>query len=157
MKTLAIVFVLVAACGGKSQPQTTPSGGGEPGPAAQAALPDVPFDQLNHEQREQFMEQKVMPAMQPIFQNHDAKKFEKFGCATCHGPGAASGHHEMPNAELPKLDFSDMSKFDKRDVEWMEHDVKPAMAKLLQMPEMTRESPKGFGCTSCHTMAGGGA
>jgi hypothetical protein len=62
----------------------------------------------------------------------------------------------MPNGDLPKLDFNDMSKFDKKDVEWMETEVKPTMAKILQMQEMTKENMKGFGCLGCHTMAGGG-
>ena len=39
------------------------------------ALPDLPFDKLEHDQRIEFMKQKVMPVMKPIFQNHDAKDF----------------------------------------------------------------------------------
>jgi hypothetical protein len=98
------------------------------------------------------MKQKVVPALKPLFQNHDAKKYAEFGCKTCHGKEVDAGKYDMPNAELPKLDFNDMSKFKKEDIEWMSKDIKPTMAKLLQQPEMTKENPKGFGCLECHTM-----
>ena len=143
-----LMLVALAACGGKSTPaQTLPT------EMAKATLPDVPFAQLDPEQRKQFMEQKVLPALKPIFQNHDAQKFAKFQCETCHGTGAAQGRFDMPNAELPKL-TNDMSKFEKRDIEWMEREVSPTVAKLLQMPEYSKENPKGFSCLACHTMAG---
>lgn len=148
----SLVFLALAACGGKSAPSTTtPTGGGE----AAVALPDVPFDQLNDKQKAEFMKQKVVPTMKPIFQNHNATKFAKFDCETCHGKSAEQGKFDMPNAELPKLNFQDMSKFDKGDIEWMEKEVKPTMAKLVQMPEYTPQNPKGFGCLACHTAVGG--
>ena len=92
--------------------------------------------------------------MMPLFQQHDAKDFADFGCKTCHGEGAEKGEFDMPNPALPKLNFSDMSKFEKEDIEWMSTVIKPTMAKLLQLPEMTRESPTGFGCLHCHTQEG---
>ena len=51
----------------------------------------------------------------------------------------------------PKLNFADMSKFKKEDIEWMEKDIKPTMARLLKQPEYTPQNPKGFGCLECHT------
>ena len=118
------------------------------------ALPDVPFDQLDHDQRIEFMKQKVVPEMKRIFQSHDASDFAGFGCVTCHGDQAKEGHFDMPNPKLPKLNFGDMSKFKKEDVEWMEKEVKPAMARILGVPEYSKDNPKGFGCPACHTLEG---
>ena len=151
MKRLAL-FVLLAACGSKSPSPTTTPDKGAAEPTATAVLPDVPFDSLDHEQKIAFMKQKVMPAMEPLFKGHDATKYAEFGCKTCHGEGAEAGHFDMPNAKLPVLDFDDMSTFKKEDIEWMGKEIKPAMAALLKLPEMTKENPKGFGCLGCHTM-----
>ncbi|NVB84381.1 MAG: hypothetical protein HOV81_38760 [Kofleriaceae bacterium] len=152
MKRYLASIVFLAACGSKAAPTTTtPPTGETGGSAAVATLPDVPFEQLDQDQRVEFMKQKVMPAMKPIFQNHDATKYAEFSCKTCHGEQAAQGHFDMPNADLPKLNFGDMSKYKKEDLEWMGKEVKPAMAKLLSLPEFTPENPKGFGCLHCHT------
>jgi mono/diheme cytochrome c family protein len=91
-----------------------------------------------------------VPAMEPIFKKHDAQEFAEFGCQTCHGKQAAQGHFDMPNPDLPKLNFNDMSQFKPEDIEWMKTEVKPAMAKLLEEEEFTPENPKGFGCQDCH-------
>lgn len=150
---LALSFVFAAACGSKSSTQTTtPTGGGDGSGSATAALPDVPFEKLDHDQQIEFMKTKVVPAMEPIFKTHDATKYGEFGCKTCHGPGAEKGEFDMPNAGLPVLDFKDMSKFKKEDLEWMGKEVKPAMAKLLGLPEYTPENPTGFGCGGCHSV-----
>ncbi|MEO8702619.1 MAG: hypothetical protein ABI867_21425 [Kofleriaceae bacterium] len=105
-------------------------------------LPDVPFAQLDLDQRVRFMKERVVPAMKPVFVGHDAKRFADFGCKTCHGERR---DHAMPNAELPALHFEDLAQHDKADVEWMAQAVKPAMAKLL--------GADGFGCKHCHPAA----
>jgi mono/diheme cytochrome c family protein len=143
MKLLVLLVVCLAACGSKSSSSTGPE-------AAKVVLPDVPFDQLDQDQRVEFMKQKVVPAMEPIFKKHDAQEFAEFGCQTCHGKQAAQGHFDMPNPDLPKLNFNDMSQFKPEDIEWMKTEVKPAMAKLLEEEEFTPENPKGFGCQDCH-------
>lgn len=152
MKLLPLLLLVAAACGSKAAPTTTTT---PPAEEKTVVLPEgVPFDQLDQDQRIEFMKQKVVPTMQPIFQNHDPKEFAEFGCKTCHGEQAAQGHFDMPNPGLPKLDFKDqaaMAKFSKEDMEWMAKEVKPAMAKLLSEPEYTPETPNGFGCTGCHT------
>lgn len=158
MKTFVLfASLLVAACGSKSSSTTTtPTGGGTGGVGAGSAeaikppLPDVPFDSLDHEQRIQFMKEKVMPTMEPLFKAHDAKKFAEFGCKTCHGEGVEQDKYDMPNDKLPKLFGPSMPKFKKEDVEWMGKEIKPTMAKLLKQPEYTPENPKGFGCLECH-------
>ena len=154
MKSLVVLasLFLAAACGSKSPSTATP--GGEPAGSAVAVLPDVPFDQLDHDQQIQFMKEQVVPAMAPLFQQHDATEFAEFGCKTCHGPGAEQGEFEMPNPGLPKLNFADMSTFKPEDLEWMGKVVKPAMAKLLREAEYSPENPQGFGCLQCHTAEG---
>ena len=75
MKTFVLfASLLVAACGPKPSTSTTTStGGGTAGVGAGSAeavkppLPNVPFDSLDHEQRIQFMKEKVMPTMEPLF------------------------------------------------------------------------------------------
>lgn len=152
---LVVLSALLAACGSKSQSQTTPGGGsGDTAGSAVAVLPDVPFEQLDHDQQIQFMKEKVVPTMGPLFKEHDAEEFAEFGCKTCHGPGAEQGEFDMPAAHLPKLNFGDMSKFDPKTVEWMGKVVKPTMAKLLGEAEYSPENPKGFGCLQCHTAEG---
>lgn len=142
MRHLVLILCL-AACGSKSTPATSPQ-------TTATALPDVPFDELDHDQRAEFMKQKVMPAMESIFKNHDGEEFAEFGCKTCHGKQAEQGHFDMPSPDLPKLNQNDMSKFKPEDIEWMSKEVKPAMAKLLGRPEYSEENPKGFGCAGCH-------
>jgi hypothetical protein len=142
--------LLLAACGGSSAPTTTPSTPKEE-PAKVVVLPDVPFEKLDHEQRIEFMKQKVVPVMKPIFQSHDATKYAEFSCVTCHGKQALEGHFDMPSTETPKLNFKDMSKWKPADLEWMGKVVKPTMAKLLGEAEYTPENPTGFGCLNCHT------
>lgn len=151
MKRLVIITSLsvAAACGSKAPAPSTPTAA-EPAAAA-PALPDVPFDKLDHDQQIQFMKEKVVPTMAPLFKAHDPEEFAEFGCKTCHGPGAEDGEFEMPYAGLPKLNFKDMSKFKKEDLEWMGKVVKPAMAKLLGETEYSEDNPTGFGCVHCHT------
>ncbi len=150
MKSLvSLVTLLIVACGPKATP-TTPVGGAGDGSAAVSALPDVAFEQLDHDQQIQFMKERVVPTMGPLFKEHDPEKFKDFGCKTCHGPRAENGEFEMPNPDLPKLTFADMSKFKKEDLEWMGKVIKPTMAKLLKEPEYSQENPAGFGCAHCH-------
>lgn len=155
MRTILASLVLLAACGGSTPTTTTtPATGGEgAGSAAVVVLPDVPFDKLDPAQKAEFMKQKVLPAMEPIFKNHDAKKYGEFGCQTCHGAGVEKGELKMPNPKLPVLDFKDMSKFKPEDLKWMGEEVKPTMAKILGVPEHTKENANGFGCLECHTAA----
>ena len=163
MKLLVAAVLVLAACGSSPQSTTTPTNPSTPTPpqegagsgsAATVALPDVPFADLDQDQRKAFMKQKVMPVMKPIFQNHDAKDFAKFGCATCHGEQVKQGHFDMPNPKLPKLDFNDLSEFKKEDLDWMHNEVWPTMGKLLDMPLYSKDNPKGFGCLACHTEKG---
>jgi hypothetical protein len=152
MKLLVAVVVLTAACGSKSPSTTTTPTGGEG--SAVVTLPDVPFENLDHEQREEFMKQKVVPVMKPLFQKHDAEDFAEFGCETCHGAQVKDDHFDMPNPKLPKLNLRDLSNFKQEDVEWMQQEVAPTMSKILNLPMASKDNPKGFGCPVCHPVAG---
>src|SRR5262245_50650846 len=125
MKCVALgsLLLVLLACGPKP-----PAGGGGSGSAV-AVLPDVPFEQLDHDQKIRFMKQVVVPTMEPLFKRHDGQRYASFGCKTCHGPGADAGEYHMPNGELPRLNFADMSKFKPESVEWMKTEIKPTMAK----------------------------
>lgn len=152
MKSLLLASLFLAACGSKSpSTNTTPTGGGSAAEAPKGPLPDVPFDSLDHEQRIQFMKEKVMPTMAPLFKAHNAERYAEFGCETCHGAGVKEGKFDMPNDKLPKLFGPSMSTYKKEDLEWMGKEIKPTMAKLLQQPEYTEQNPKGLGCLECHT------
>ena len=150
MKLLVAAVLVLAACGSKTPSPAAPGGGGD----ATVAVPDVPFEKLDHDQQIQFMKEKVVPAMTPLFKDHDPKKFAEFGCKVCHGEQAKEGHFDMPNPKLPKLNFADMSKFKKEDIDWMHNEVWPTMGKLLRQELYSKDNPKGFGCLECHTEEG---
>lgn len=128
--------------------------GSAAGSGSAVAAADFDFEKLSKEDKVKFMKQKVMPAMKPLFQKFDAKNFAKFNCKTCHGKDPQGSKYKMPTPDLPKLDFDAIKagKEDPKVVEFMSKTVKPEMAKLLNLPEMTESNPKGFGCLDCHEM-----
>jgi mono/diheme cytochrome c family protein len=136
MVRLALALALVTCSSPPHWPHASP---------AVAVLPDVPFAQLDHAQRIQFMKERVVPAMAPVFRAHDAKRFAQFGCATCHGEPADARRFEMPNPDLPELDLHDLARHEARDVEWMKTSVAPTMRGLLGADR--------FGCANCHPVA----
>ena len=138
-----LLLVAAAACGPKNV-----GGGDDP---ALKAVPDVPFDQLNHDQKYAVMKYRVMPAMRSLFRGYDSEKFSGFDCKTCHGAAVDRDEYHMPNDELPKLDFGNLAKYKPADLDFMRNQVKPKMAKLLKLPEHTEQNPDGFGCLNCHT------
>jgi len=104
------------------------------------------------------MKKTVLPKMSAEFQAFDAKRFENFSCATCHGDGAKDGSFKMPNPKLPKLpmDHAKMKAIaDKKPdmMKFMGGKVKPDMASLLgKDPWDEKTAPQGFGCMGCHIM-----
>lgn len=139
--TKYVWLLCLAACGPK--PTTAE-------PSATSFL-DLPFDQLDHDQRAEFMKQRVMPAMRPLFLQHDPVKFANFGCQTCHGEGWKEGAFGMPNDRLPKLGNDVTKKFKRADIDFMLTEVKPTMARLLKEKEWSPSDPSGFDCFACHT------
>jgi hypothetical protein len=128
------------------------SGGGSAAAGSGAGSDKFDFDKLTHEEKMDFMKQKILPAMKKEFQTFDAKKYAKFDCKTCHGKDPKGSKYKMPNPELPKLDFVALKagKQAPKVAEFMGKVVKPKMAELLQQSEMTESNPTGFGCLECH-------
>ncbi len=174
MRALAVSALLsltLLACGSKKDPPspgsaeppkgsaTEPPKGSAAEPAgsgsgSSAAAPKWEFDKLSHDEKIDFMKKTVVPTMKPVFQKFDAKEYAAFGCKTCHGKDPKATKYKMPTADLPPLDFAalEAGKQKPKVAKWMAEVVKPEMAKLLQLPEMTETEPKGFGCLGCHEM-----
>jgi hypothetical protein len=146
---LASTLVLAAgACGGSG------TGAGSPRPAA--------YKDMNHEQREQFMKDVVLPKAKEVFAAFDPQ-FKKMDCKTCHGDGAGDGTFKMPNPKIHVLPGSkeafmawvakepDMGRWGK----FMGEQVEPMMAQLLQMSVFDPETKTGeFSCMGCHVIEG---
>jgi hypothetical protein len=164
MSRLVVVLLCVAACS-KSKPkeEATPA----PVVVADAAvvadapvvvdaasdpMADMEFDKLSHEEQVKFMKTKVNPPMKAAFQKFDPKDYANFGCKTCHGKNPQKSKYKMPNPDLKPLDFAAIKagKEDPKMIEFMSKTVKPEMAKIMGVPEMT-ETQDGFGCLACHT------
>jgi hypothetical protein len=164
MSRLVVVLLCVAACS-KSKPkeEATPA----PVVVADAAvvadapvvvdaasdpMADMEFDKLSHDEQVKFMKAKVNPPMKAAFQKFDPKDYANFGCKTCHGKNPQKSKYKMPNPDLKPLDFAAIKagKEDPKMIEFMSKTVKPEMAKIMGVPEMT-ETQDGFGCLACHT------
>ena len=170
-----VALALIAACS-SGKPADQSKGSSTPPPAVAdaaasvdaAAAPDAAmegsgsaastegqseFDKLSHDDKVKFMKTKVMPVMKPIFQKFDAKDYANFGCKTCHGKEPQKAKYKMPNPDLKPLDFAAIKagKEDPKMVEFMSKHVKPEMAKIFGVPEMSKTQPDGFGCLECHT------
>jgi hypothetical protein len=116
------------------------------------AMGDMEFDKLSHDEQVKFMKTKVNPPMKTAFQKFDPKDYANFGCKTCHGKNPQKSKYKMPNPDLKPLDFAAIKagKEDPKMIEFMSKTVKPEMAKIMGVPEMT-ETQDGFGCLACHT------
>jgi hypothetical protein len=118
----------------------------------------VDWESMSFEQRKKLMKSSVLPELKKAFQTFDAKKYQKFTCATCHGDGATDGKFKMPNAKLPKLPpptdraaFAALQAKKPEVVKFMGTVVTPKVAQLLGLSEWSPQNPKGFGCYACHT------
>lgn len=99
-----------------------------------------------------FMRTKVMPPMKAAFKDFDAKEFGKFNCKTCHGKGAITKEFDMPNPDLPPLDFADLKAGKHAAIaKFMKDTVTPRMAAILGEAPRSPTNPHGFGCLDCHT------
>jgi len=119
----------------------------------------IDWEKMDAGQRKKYMKATVLPEMKKLFVGFD-KKYKTMTCMTCHGSKAVESKFKMPNAELPKLPgptdrpgFMALQQKKPDAVKFMGTQVKPAMAALLNLPESSPTSPKGFGCYGCHTTA----
>ena len=159
---IALTFVLLAACGGgnaenngTTAPTASASASAAPSTSASAA-PTASAeggwsDSMSKDQQAAYMKAKVVPAMGPVFKEHDGKKYAEFGCKTCHGPA-----YKVPKDFLPHLTFKDgkikeaaekpeMAKF-------MMEKVTPAMVTAMGAKPFDPQTHTGFGCGGCHVV-----
>jgi hypothetical protein len=124
--------------------------------------PDEPlkYEDMDFNQRVQFMNDVVLPEMTKTFSAYDPK-YADMTCATCHGAGASDGTYAMPNPDLPILpseeDFPEyaMQPEHAAVTQFMVEDVWPQMADLLEMPPFDpMKNPMGFSCANCHLAEG---
>ena len=105
------------------------------------------------------MKMEVKPQMAAVFKGFDAEVFKAVGCKTCHGKNPKAVGFAMPSPDLPKLDPTDGFKAhkasDPKITEFMMRTVRPKMVEILGVEAWSPKNPKGFGCFSCHTRAGG--
>ena len=144
LPALCLAVLALAGCPSKSK---APGGPTTDKPLAWA--------DMDHEQKEDYMEATVMPHMKDKFTAFDAR-YAEMNCKTCHGPGADDGTFKMPNPDLMPLDFSrDPSTYSEEEHkvgEFMGTVVVPEMAKLLGTTPYDQATQTGFGCTGCHTV-----
>ena len=138
----------------KAVPGAAPSTEADAGATPSVAETDAPhFDDLPQDKKVEVMATKVVPNVGKLFKEHDAKKFDKFGCATCHGPQKK----DDPRKVLPKLTLSNggsekLAKQKPEMMKFMGEQVVPAMAAALGEKPFDPATNKGFGCAGCHTV-----
>ncbi len=142
-RVLGVVSIMVlCACGG-SQTGTVKTEDGK-----------VDWAKMDRRARIDYMKKVVVPTMGPLFKAYDSDEFGRINCLTCHGDGAIEGTYEMPNPELPQLDFgSGYAEYKAQHAQviaFMTDTVKPKMAELLGKEVWSRDNQDGFGCQSCH-------
>ena len=131
---------------------------------AEAAVgpPNVAWKDLTYDQKKAFMKAAVVPALKPVFQKFDPKKFKNVTCATCHGDDGTDRKYKMPSndiAPLPSTPEAFQAKM-KKEADWpkwtqfMSDKVVPAMGKVLNVPVFDHKKPvEGtFSCNACHKL-----
>ena len=104
--------------------------------------PEVAWKDLTYQQKKAFMKAAVKPAMKPIFQVFDPKRFKKFDCDTCHGKDGVERKFKMPSNDIHPLPntkeaFEAKLKAEPTWPKWTEFmatKVEPAMGKVLDVP-----------------------
>jgi hypothetical protein len=150
-----------AATADAAAPAATDAGGAAPTAAAAdggettASDEHLKFDDLTPKQQVELMATKVVPDVGKVFKEFDGKKYEKFGCATCHGPSKGP-KKEDPRNVLPKLTLSnggaDKLMIEKREMmKFMKDKVVPAMAAAMGEKPWDKATKTGFSCKNCHT------
>jgi len=153
---IALTFVLLAACGGGNaeNPQNTAptaSASASTAPSATGGTTEVWSDSMSKDQQAAFMKKNVVPAMGPVFQAFDGKKYAEFGCKTCHGPA-----FKVPKDFLPHLHFADGKLKEAAEkpemAKFMMEKVTPAMVTAMGAKPFDPQAHTGFGCGGCHTI-----
>jgi mono/diheme cytochrome c family protein len=124
--------------------------------------PQVAWKDLTYDQKRAYMKEAVVPAMKPVFQAFDAKKFKTVNCVTCHGEDGAERKFKMPSNDIhplpnTKAAFEAKLKAEPTWPKWtefMSKTVEPTMGKLLDIPVFDPKKPVegAFGCNRCHKL-----
>lgn len=157
----ALLALSLAACGSKTPASTTTAT--TTASAPDAKRPPLPaglkWEDMDLDQRHQFMEDTVLPETKKLFVAFDASTYSGMDCATCHGPGVEDGTFEMPNPKIKPLPntpeaFMAWVKKDERAAKYaqfMSQELEPKMGELLQVKLFDpKTGTPGFSCSSCH-------
>lgn len=150
------VLALLAGCGGAgAEPEEASEPSATSGAEAEATGAPLAFRDMSPEQRGQFMHDVVVPAMEELFQAHDAERFANFSCRTCHGENAREVGFHMPNGIAPLTHEQIGAAFSSEEpmAVFMTQQVWPRMGELLQEPLFNPETGEGFSCMNCHASA----
>src|SRR5262249_8993629 len=134
-----------AASAASASPATSSSTASPPASGGFASLPK--------DKKAEIMMTAVSPKVGKVFKEHDAAKYGKFGCGSCHGPQK----NQDPHAFLPKLTFSNggyekLSKAKPEMMKFMNEKVVPEMAAALGEKPYDPATKQGFGCMGCHSV-----
>lgn len=119
----------------------------------------VAWAEKSEDQKAAFMRAKIVPAVAAIWGESPAPSAD-VKCSLCHVAGAPKGEFHMPDSGLPPLNPANSFEAHRDKAEWLDFMGKklvPTMAETLGVEPYNMETHTGFGCFSCHTMAGGEA
>jgi len=114
-----------------------------------------PWAGMTTAQKFEFMSMVVVPEMSAVFKKADPNA--QVTCATCHGNNAGDVMFKMPNGLAP-INVADFPLTENPDpkiaaaAKFMQDEVVPAMADLLDLEPRSMENPMGFGCFGCHAI-----
>jgi hypothetical protein len=128
---------------------------------AKLLLPDGPpvmggkaWEDLGKAERKRAMKDVVLPRMAQVFKQLDAERYAKIDCTLCHGQRAKQSNFQMPNPDLPTLDFANKLRKERAEkfqtTRFMFKHVVPEMLLALGVRPFDPKTGQGFGCQSCH-------
>jgi hypothetical protein len=110
----------------------------------------APWDDLDEDQRLEFMRELFEPQMREVFQGFDGMEFEEFKCETCHGTDMEEADYAMPNGLIPLDNRGNPAEPSYRAEEMeelMDDEVVPLGQELLEQPDAGQNQ---WGCFACH-------
>jgi hypothetical protein len=174
---LAIVTAAGIACGGGAPepvvpppiPSAEPSAPASAAPSAEAsaspsALPSAApsaaptaegpksFDSMSMAEKAEHMKKVVAPKMGKVFQDYDGKRYEAFGCVTCHGKAKEDPHKVLPKLTLSGDGMKNLTAKKPKIMKFMQEKVTPEMAAAMGEKPYDPATKSGFGCGGCHTV-----
>lgn len=156
-RVLACIACIVG-CGSDGEPMAASetSSGAE----QEVSGPPRPWGEMSTADKRRYMAEVVEPAMRPLFQQYDDRRFADFGCETCHGTDMVARQFEMPSPHIlalyPSGTAEQRQTVDRhpRMVRFMYNRVVPRMQRLLGMQTFDPATGEGFSCFHCHPRGG---